>query len=515
MFDAIPTGSFHLKRSVRLIPETPDGAPGGVGGIVLQPSPMRALKMNPAAFKILLECRSGFRFENRDGSDRERRNVPGTLPFLDALCQADILEWRPPEQTDRPFVSVVVPVFNRAGDLRVCLESLKNLNYPSSRLEIIVVDDASSDESVAVAEEFGARTIVRSRNRGQSAARNRGAAEASGEIVAFIDSDCAASPEWLGDLTPYFQDRRFVLVAGYVDSYCKKSMIDRYESVKSALNMGEKKVVGAGEKSVFYAPTCNMLVRRDVYSANGGLDESMRVGEDVDLCWRLAKAGHKLLYTPEGVVRHKHRNDFFPCFKRRFDYGTSEPILYGKYPETTKRFPWQSGGMAIFMLCLAGLVAAPVVFFPLALGLLLFEAIFKKKQLEIKFKTDLGLKTILHGVARSHFLFAYYLACHIVRYYFAPLILATLFFRELAPLTLSVGLLPALVEYFQKKPRLNAPMFIFYFLFEQLFYQAGVFWGCLKAGSFRLYRISFVYAGFLKSENPFRVWIKNAIINRR
>ena len=216
--------------------------------------------------------------------------------------------------------------------------------------------------------------------------------EASGQIVAFIDSDCAASSAWLKELTPYFQDRRFALVAGYVDSYFRKSSLDRYESVKSALNMGNQKVIGAGQKSVFYAPTCNMLIRRDVFLENGGLEETIRVGEDVEFCWRLMKAGHRMIYTPEGTVLHKHRNDFFSCFKRRFDYGTSEPVLYGKYPETVKRYPWQSGGMAFFLLCLLGLAAMSLVPFALAFALLFLEAWHKKSGLEKKFHATWGTR---------------------------------------------------------------------------------------------------------------------------
>jgi mycofactocin glycosyltransferase len=202
--------------------------------------------------------------------------------FLDTLCQAQILEWEPPAEKYEPFVSIVIPVYNRSHDLYCCLESLKTLDYPQSKLQVIVVDDASTDNSASVAREFNAKVIAQPYNQGQSAARNRGVKEASGEIVAFIDSDCIADPQWLKDLLPYFQDQRFVLVGGFVDSYYQNSMLDRYESVKSALNMGKEKVVGVGNNAVFYVPTCNVLIRKDVYLKNGGLDESMRVGEDVD-----------------------------------------------------------------------------------------------------------------------------------------------------------------------------------------------------------------------------------------
>jgi mycofactocin glycosyltransferase len=262
-------------------------------------------------------------------------------------------------------------------------------------------------------------------------------------------------------------------------------------------------------------PTCNVLIRKDVYLKNGGLDESMRVGEDVDFCWRLMKAGHRLIYVPKGKVEHKHRNQFLSCFKRRFDYGTSEPNLYAKHPETTKRFPWQGIGMAFFFFFLVGLVLQSVIFFFAPLVLIILEGCYKKNKMKKKFKTMLPLRTILWGSLRSHFLFSYYLTSHITRYYFLPLILVPVIFKKLIPVILVIALLPGVVEFFQKKPRLNLPMFIFYFWMEQMFYQVGVLVGCLRQRDFRLYRISFAHAGFLKSENPFWDRVKSAFQNRR
>lgn len=505
-------GSFHLQPLIQLIPEKGNDAEGG--GIVLQHSPLRLLRMNASAFSILRKCQSGYRVQ-ACGEGTKNCLKKTTIPFLDALCQAQILEWKPPQDKYEPFVSIVIPVYNRSHDLRCCLESLNALDYPPSKLEVIVVDDASTDKSTSVAKEFNAKVIVQKYNQGQSAARNRGVKEACGEIVAFIDSDCIADPHWLKELVPYFQDQRYALVGGYVDSYYQNSMLDRYESVKSALNMGKEKVVGAGNNAVFYVPTCNVLIRKDLYLKIGGLDENMRVGEDVDLCWRLMKSGNRLIYLPKGKVEHKHRNQFLSCFKRRFDYGTSEPILYAKYPETRKRFPWQTLGLVFFLLFLMGLVFHSFIFFVLALVLLFFEAYYKMRRMEKEFKTKLPYKAILWGSLRSHFLFSYYLTNHITRYYLIPLMLLPFISIKMIPLVLAISFFPPLVEFFQKKPLLNLPMFIFYFLMEQIFYQAGVFWGCIKQKSFRLYRISFAHAGFIQSENPFLEKLKNALFKRR
>ena len=480
----------------------------------MQYSPLRVLRMNASAFSILRKCQTGYTLESC-GEGTEKGLKTKTIPFLDALCQAQVLEWRPSAERYEPFVSIVIAAYNRSHDLRCCLESLNALDYPASKFEVIVVDDASTDKTASVAKEFNTKVIVQAYNQGQSAARNRGVKEACGEIVAFIDSDCIADSQWLRELVPYFQERRYVLVGGFVDSYYQDSTLDRYESVKSALNMGREKVVGSGDNAVFYVPTCNVLIFKDLYLEIGGLDESMRVGEDVDLCWRLMKSGHRLIYVPTGRVKHKHRNHFLSCFKRRFDYGTSEPILYSKYPETRKRFPWQGIGMVFFLFFLMGLVFQSVMFFLVAMVLLFFEAGYKLYQMKHKFMAKLSFKTIFLGSLRSHFLLSYYLTNHITRYYFFPLMLLPLISIKMVPLCIGISLLPPLVEFYQKKPLLNLPMFIFYFWVEQIFYQAGVFWGCIRQKSFRLYRISFAHAGFIKPKNPFLEKLKNAFQNRR
>ncbi len=106
----IVKGSFHLQPLIHLIPETGKDATGG--GIVFQSSPMRVLRMNGAAFSILKKCQSGYSVEAfQEKTGDHLKNT--AIPFLDALCQAQILEWKPPAEKYEPFVSIVIPVYNR------------------------------------------------------------------------------------------------------------------------------------------------------------------------------------------------------------------------------------------------------------------------------------------------------------------------------------------------------------------------------------------------------------------
>ena len=181
------------------------------------------------------------------------------------------------------------------------------------------MDDGSADPgSVAeVATAHGAGLVANDRNGGPAFARNRGAEQAVGELLAFIDSDCVADPGWLRALTPYFAWERVGAVGGRTIGYHSASRLDRYEEVSSPLDMGAQLLFeGAGTNSL-YAPTCNLLVRRSVYQDLGGLRERLRLGEDVDFCWRLRESGRVLVYSPDGVVRHKHLDRLGALLRRR------------------------------------------------------------------------------------------------------------------------------------------------------------------------------------------------------
>jgi mycofactocin glycosyltransferase len=471
-------GKLRLKSGTQLLRS-------GDGGAVLQADPLRAFKLNRSAFGILERCRSGL----HGAEDHDGIATAPVVAFLDTLLQAGVLEWMPDPPRDLPAISIVIPVFNRAAQIEACLRSLQTLDYPTDKLEIIVVDDASWDHSAAVARRFDVRLIVRPFNRGQSAARNCGAAAARGDIIAFLDSDCVARPEWLRELVPYFQDRRVAVVGGYVDNYFREKRMDRYEQVCSALNMGPDAAIGRGSNSVFYVPTCNMLVSRKVYQQAGGFDESLRVGEDVDLCWRLMAAGHRLLYIPKGRVLHKHRSRMWPALLRRFEYGTSEALLYSRFPGVVKKFPGRPAAMILFVLLAAALATGAwhwLLFIP---GLLAFETVGLRIRMRLKMNIRLPLRAAIKGILMAHVRYLNYPTFYLVRYHLLLIIGLSFMLPSLIGLWSALIVYPVASVYLRKRPRLSFPVFAFFCLAEHAFYQSGVFWGCLRQKSFRLYRI--------------------------
>jgi mycofactocin system glycosyltransferase len=389
-----------------------------------------------------------------------------------------------------PEVSIVIPVMNRADELRRCLTSLTHLSYPQEKIQIIVVDDGSKDDSPLVARQFGALLVPSGgTGRGPAAARNVGASVASGEILAFIDSDCTASEAWLCELIPAFTNPDLAAVGGRVDGMCTESAVDRYEAVMSSLSLGSRERVGNSGSDTFYLPSCNLLVRRSAFRSAGCFNDSMHVGEDVDLTWRLRDRGWTICYLPAGNILHEHRSSIRSFMSRRFDYGTSEGMLQLLHPRRRKQMVIPVLLATVLLLCLAAPFAGWWTAL-LAAGLLGADAAIVRVRF-MRRNLPIGLISLLAGRLRALGSLAYYLCYHLVRYYATPLIAVALIVSGFWACCLPVATLlcAAGVDYAIKKPPLSFIRFCGIYLLEQIAYGAGVFWGCLSRNCFASYRV--------------------------
>jgi len=302
------------------------------GGTLLCLRPLLALRLNRQATTLLNALQ-------RPHSIAElAAQVPGMTPaaitaFLDRLVRRRLLIWHPAEITVWPDVSIIIPAYGRAAATRRCVQSLLALDYPANRREIIVVDDASAPPLAEVLRDLPVQLLRQDRNIGQSAARNRAAMLAHGEILAFIDNDCVAEPDWLRRLLPYLGDPEVAIVGGRAVAPPVQGMVAAFEAVRSPLDMGAVETEVTPNAAVSYLPACNLLVRRDVLLAQGGFDVTLRIGEDVDFIWRTLRSGKRAWYVPTGRVMHDHRVRWGDWLRRRADYGSSEADLQQRYPE--------------------------------------------------------------------------------------------------------------------------------------------------------------------------------------
>ena len=387
------------------------------------------------------------------------------------------------ELTELPFVSVIVPVHNRPDEIAACLESILRLDYPRDRLETLVVDDASTDHTPNVISRFPVRRIMLEENRQAPFCRNLAVREATGEILAFVDSDCVVSPQWLKELLPVFRDPTIAVVGGRVDAWFDWTALDRYEAVNSSLIMGHHAIRSEKRNTAFYVPSCNMLVRREIFLAVDGFQEHLVVGEDVDLCWRIEDSGDQVAFEPLGPVFHKHRNRIPAFCGRRFDYGESEPLLQKKHKTRRKTmiFPFCS---TLFLDGFFGMLFTG--FLPLLIpcaAIITWDTLNRRKTI-CKKGIPLSAFSIMIAVLRSYLFFGYHLCAFVSRYYLIWAMVLVFLWPIASAVILLLHLVAGVVDYAVKKPRLDPFSFLFFFTLEQLSYQAGVWYGCVKQRDF-------------------------------
>ncbi len=228
-----------------------------------------------------------------------------------------------------PKVSVVVASYNGDRTLKACLDSLERLHYPD--YEIILVDDGSIDTTPQIAFMHpGVRYFRHEKNLGLSAARNTGIAAATGEVIAFTDSDCRADEDWLYYLIGDLLDGGFIGVGG-------PNLLPPEDSVVAAAVMvspGGPAHVMLTDRQAEHVPGCNMAFYKWGLAEVGGFDPIFHAaGDDVDLCWRLQQAGHRIGFSPAGFVWHYRRSTITDYLKQQHGYGQAEALLVRKHPE--------------------------------------------------------------------------------------------------------------------------------------------------------------------------------------
>lgn len=224
-----------------------------------------------------------------------------------------------------PFVSVIVPVYNNAGQIGNCVKSLLSLNYPSSKVEIIVVDNNSTDDTYRVIQTFPVISLIENRIQSSYAARNAGLRRSGGAIIAFTDSDCLADKDWILKAVECFQDENIGCVAGRIEGLSPSNYIEEYLVRTRCLSQGSTRFLP-------YAQTANALYRREVFDSIGMFEETWISSGDADLTWRmLLHSGYRMGRCNDALVYHAHRSTLNMFVKQRMTWGYGEVLMYKKY----------------------------------------------------------------------------------------------------------------------------------------------------------------------------------------
>ena len=202
-------------------------------------------------------------------------------------------------------------------------------DWPREKLELIVVDNGSADGTGELAAHAGARVVLEP-IKGRSRARNRGAAEATGELLAFMDADSTAPPDWLSKCVKIL----------------RQSWIGASQPLVQKAGRAHSKITPRFVQAHYYLPflaTCGLVTTRAAFEAARGFDEELRRGVDVDFSFRLLASGFALAWEPTTTVIAAHDMGHGEVWHRGWIRGKSVSLLSKKWrrlEHTTDRQRW-------------------------------------------------------------------------------------------------------------------------------------------------------------------------------
>lgn len=222
-----------------------------------------------------------------------------------------------------PQASIVVPAYNAARTLGECLAACLAQTVP---VEVLLVDDGSTDDTCAIAKRYAVQ-YLRQDNAGPAAARNFGARSANAKILVFTDSDCVPEADWIERLLGAFTYGA-VAVGGSYGIANPGSLLARM--VHEEIRLRHARLDG----EVDFLGSFNVAYDRERFWDAGGFDENFKAasGEDNDLAYRLSDRGGTLRFTDDAVVRHYHPERFVPYLRTQSRHGFWRMKLYAKHP---------------------------------------------------------------------------------------------------------------------------------------------------------------------------------------
>lgn len=432
------------------------------GRVLIGGAPLLLLQLNQAAALAVHQLASGERIGD----------TPPMQKLARRLLNTGMAHPRPePTLRTSQDVTIVIPFCGNSQELAATLDRL------GPAAEVIVVDDASPDPTVAdTATARGATVIRHAINRGPSAARNSGWRAATGDLVAFVDGGCLPEDRWLEGLLPHFDDPLVAAVAPRITTVIASSLlpvVGAYEAAHPTLDRGVAEAPVWPGGRVPFVPTAALVVRRTVLHDVNGFDEAMRTGEDVDLVWRLVAREATVRYAPNVSVAHISRPTVAAWLRQRFFYGTSAAPLARRHRRAVAPLVVSTWSAAAWGLAGVGAPLAGVAVAAGSAGML----VPRLRKLQNPWSEAARLAGLGH-------LYAGLTIAEAMRRSWWPLaVVAGTYSPRARRVTVAAWVGPLLVEWYQKQPQLDPLRWVALHLADDLTYGAGVWAGCLRERS--------------------------------
>jgi mycofactocin system glycosyltransferase len=436
----------------------------GEGAALLGGSPTRLLRLAPAAQTMLADGR----LEVHDAQSAQLART---------LLDATVAHPRPASGPSHRDVTVVIPVRDNAFGLTRLVRALRGMR-------VVVVDDGSV--LPVRAEDFDGTycnvTVLRhDRSKGPSAARNTGLAACETDFVAFLDSDVVPRRGWLEALLGHFCDPTVALVAPRIVGLQEpQNLVARYEAVRSSLDLGHREAPVVPYGTVSYVPSAAIICRRTALKDVGGFDETLKSGEDVDLCWRFIEAGARLRYEPIALVGHDHRTQLREWFVRKAFYGTSAAPLSVRHPGKTAPLVISGWTLLAWILMAMGSGFGYV-------GSTIVAGMTGRRIAQSLSAVDTEPTEVAALAAKGLWSAALQLASAICRHYWPIALIAAVFFRRCRHLVLIAAVLDGVVDWVTRNrtaddevKRVGLPAYLLLKRLDDIAYGLGLWQGVVR-----------------------------------
>lgn len=299
--------------------------------------------------------------------------------------------------------SIIIPVFNRPQEIEELLESLTKQDFEQD-FEVLIIEDGSQNSSEKIVEKYQSSLDLKyfyKENTGAGASRNYGMERASGNYFIILDSDVIVPPQYLSEVNEALQEK-FTDAFGGPDAAHKS-----FTSLQKAINYSMTSVLTTGgirgkKKGVgrFQPRSFNLGLSKKAFETTQGFSK-MKVGEDIDLTFRLWENGFETQLIETAFVYHKRRSTVKQFFKQTFSFGTARPILNKKYPETAKITYWFPSlfiiGIDISIIAIFFGYWQFIVFYGCYFSLMFLDSLIQNKSIKVAFLSIVTTLTQFYG----------------------------------------------------------------------------------------------------------------------
>lgn len=224
---------------------------------------------------------------------------------------------------DKLIFSIIIPTYNRPERLKVCLESLTQLDFSKEQFEVIIVDDGSAEPLDNIVISFKDQLtfkLIRQNNAGPASARNKGASQAKGEFLVFTDDDCQPNKNWLKAFSQGFERNPNALFGGHTANYFSENL---YSEASQVLIDYLYHYYNVDSGNAYFFTSNNFALSRQLFEAVGGFDTSfpLAAGEDREFCDRWLFHDYSMQYLPEAIIVHFHYLTLKKFWRQHFNYG--------------------------------------------------------------------------------------------------------------------------------------------------------------------------------------------------